>query len=78
MEALVRKSGAKIYLTPDITVNSEGIVTDVGGAQPEGRTGGITYTPFSNPLGSERQKQLAVKVLGQVIHELDMTVPFRL
>ncbi|MBL1271182.1 MAG: hypothetical protein COB25_001910 [Oceanospirillales bacterium] len=71
MEARDCKSGARVSFSLDITVDAKKIVTDVGGALPEGRVRGTTYKPFTTVPASEKQIRMANLVLAHTIRELD-------
>jgi len=71
VEARDCKSGARVLFSLDITLDAKNIVTDVGGAQPEGRVRGTTYMPFTTVPVSEKQIRMANLVLAHTIRELD-------
>jgi len=72
LEARDRKSDARVSLTLDITLDSQSAVTDVGGANPEGRSQGTTHRPFSTAPDSDAQIKMANAVLTHTIRELDL------
>ena len=71
VEARDCESDAKVSFSLDITLDAKNIVTDVGGAQPEGRVRGTTYMPFTTVPTSEKQIRMANLVLAHTIRELD-------
>ena len=71
VEACDCKSGIRVSFSLDITVDAKNIVTDVGGAQAEGRMRGTTYKPFTTVPTSEKQIRMANLVLAHTIRELD-------